>query len=313
MHFNKKALLLILTGMILIVLAACGGEESPEGSDQSEGANEEENSEGSESSEGDVNQETIEMGQINWAENIAVTNMWKVILEEQGYNVDLVNLDMGPTMEALANDELDLGLEVWLPVQDANYLDQYEDQVFFSEATWYDNAKVGLVVPEYMEDINSIEDLNENADKFDGEITGFDSGAGTMEVTEEMIQEYDLELELMPSSEPAMIAAIDKAVKNEEPIVAPLWNPHSIFAKHDLKYLEDPKETYGGVEKIHFATRQGFGDEYPEFTQWLKNWKMDDTQIGELMAAVQDAEEPIDGARTWVENNQELVNEWMEQ
>ncbi|MET3683282.1 glycine betaine/proline transport system substrate-binding protein [Alkalibacillus flavidus] len=326
MSFNKKALLMVLTAMLLIVLAACGGDETSDSEGDSEQTEENSNNEGSEndgesensdsgeSNEGsDVNTDTIEMGQINWAENIAVTNMWKVILEEQGYNVDLINLDMGPTMEALANDELDLGLEVWLPVQDANYLEQYQDQVFFSDATWYDNAKVGLVVPEYMEDVNSIEDLNANAEKFDGEITGFDSGAGTMEVAEEMIDEYGLNLELMPSSEPAMIAAIDQAVENEEPIVAPLWNPHSIFAKHDLKYLEDPKESFGGVEKIHFATRQGFGDEYPQFTQWLKNWKMNDTQIGELMAAVQDAEEPIEGARTWVENNQDLINEWIEQ
>src|SRR5699024_4782251 len=138
-----------------------------------------------------TNDKTIEMGQINWAENIAVTNMWKVILEDEGYNVNFNVLDIGTTMAALENDELDVTLEIWLPVQDANYLEQYEDKVNFSEETWYDNAKVGLVVPTYMEDINSIEDLNDNVDLFEGIITGFDPGAGTMEVTEDLIEEYD--------------------------------------------------------------------------------------------------------------------------
>ncbi|WP_017185758.1 glycine betaine ABC transporter substrate-binding protein [Alkalibacillus haloalkaliphilus] len=293
--FNKTKLLL-LSAALLVVLAACGGNDEAE------------NGETGETNDKDP----IEMGQINWAENIAVTNMWKVLLEDRGYEVDLINLDMGPTMTALANDELDISLEIWLPVQDHHYLEQYQDDIDFSEATWYDNAKVGLVVPEYMEDVNSIEDLNEHAEEFDYQITGFDQGAGTMEVAEEMVEEYDLELELVPSSEPAMIAAIDDAVSNEEPIVAPLWNPHSIFADHDLKYLDDPKESFGGVEKIHHATRHDFEEDYPEFSEWLRNWKMDDEEIGELMAYVEEAEEPIDGAREWIDENEELINEWID-
>ncbi|WP_027962985.1 glycine betaine ABC transporter substrate-binding protein [Halalkalibacillus halophilus] len=310
MNLKKSALFLIGLALIL-VLVACGDDngESTEENDDSETGEETEETEATDSDE----VKEIEIGQINWAENIAVTNMWKIILEERGFDVTLTLLDMGPTMAAVANDELDASLEVWLPVQDANYLEEYEDDINFSDETWYDNAKVGLVVPEYMEDVNSIEDLNEHADKFDGQITGFDSGAGTMEVAEDMIEEYELELELVPSSEPAMISAINQAVANEEPIVAPLWNPHSIFAEHDLKYLDDPKESFGGVEKIHHATRQGFEDDFPELDQWLKNWKMDDEQIGELMAAVEDTEEPIDGAREWVEENEDLINEWLEE
>lgn len=259
---------------------------------------------------------TIEMGQISWAENIAVTNMWKVILEKEGYQVNFHLLDMGTQMAALANDELDVNLEVWLPVQDQEYLQQYQDKVNFSDETWYDNAKVGLVVPSYMENINSIEDLNNFADEFNGEITGFDPGAGTMLVTEEVISEYELNYNLLPSSEPAMLTLIEQAMDNNEAIVAPLWNPHRIFSQLDLKYLDDPKGVYGGVEKIHHATRQGFADDFPEVSKWLKNWKMDDRSIGELMSYVSQAEEngeqPIEGAKKWVEENQDLVNEWIQ-
>src|SRR5690606_21108264 len=104
---------------------------------------------------------------ISWAENIAVTNMWKVILEEKGYDVKFHLLDMGTQMAALANDELDVNLEFWLPVQDKHYFERYQEEIDFSEEVWYDNAKVGLVVPAYMEDINSIEDLNENKELFE--------------------------------------------------------------------------------------------------------------------------------------------------
>ncbi|QTM98165.1 glycine/betaine ABC transporter [Sediminibacillus dalangtanensis] len=295
MNTWKKELSLILAILMLAVLTACG---NTSGESNSEAGTEE-------------GEEAITIGQINWAENIAVTNMWKAILEEKGYDVKLNVLDMGTTMKALEDGELDASLEIWLPVQDANYLEKYQDTVNFSDATWFDNAKVGLVVPSYLEEVNSVEDLNDHKELFDGEIVGFDPGAGTMEVTEQLIKDYDLDYELLPSSEPAMLAEIGEAVKAEEPIVAPLWSPHWIFSKYDLKFLEDPQETFGGVEKIHHATRQGFAEDYPEVSEWFKNWKMNDKQIGELIDYTENAEEPLDGAKKWVEENQDLIDKWV--
>ncbi|KGX90023.1 glycine betaine ABC transporter substrate-binding protein [Pontibacillus marinus] len=289
MNMGKKGLSFILATLMVAVLTACG----------------------STSGESEEKDPALTIGQINWAENIAVTNMWKVILEDKGYDVELNNLNMGTTMEALENGELDASLEVWLPVQDANYLKEYKDTVNFSEATWYDKAKVGLVVPSYVEEVNSVEDLNEHKELFEGEIIGFDPGAGTMEVTQQLIKDYNLDYELLSSSEPAMLAEIGKAVEKKEPIVAPLWSPHWVFSKYDLKFLKDPKNTFGGVEKIHHATRQKFAEDFPKVSQWFKNWKMNDQQIGELISYVEDSEEPIDGAKKWVEENQELINEWV--
>lgn len=296
MKFNRGKQYILLIIISLLVLAGCGDSSSKS----------------TDASDDKDSKEDIIMGQISWAENIAVTNMWKVILEEEGYDVEFNLLDMGTTMAALESGDLDLTLEVWLPVQDANYLKQYQDSVDFAEEPWYDNAKVGLVVPEYMEDINSIEDLKKYQDEFEGEITGFDPGAGTMEVTEDVIEDYDLDYELITSSEPAMITEIAETIKENGSIVAPLWSPHRVFSEMDLKFLDDPKETYGGVEEIFTASRQGFDEDFVEVDQWMKNWEMDDDAIGELMQYVGDEEEnPIKGAEKWVEENRDLVDEWI--
>ncbi|WP_163528878.1 glycine betaine ABC transporter substrate-binding protein [Halobacillus ihumii] len=291
----KGKLGFILVILMVAVLTACGSSNEEEQAAAGSGESDKE----------------ISIGQINWAENIAVTNMWKVILENKGYEVTLKNLNMGSTMQALESGDLDASLEIWLPVQDANYLKEFKDTVNFSEATWYDNAKVGLVVPTYVEEVDSVKDLNEHKEMFDSEIVGFDPGAGTMEVTQQLIKDYNLDFELLSSSEPAMLAEIGEAIENKEPIVAPLWSPHWVFSKYDLKFLEDPKKTYGGVEKIHHATRQGFAEDYPEVSQWLKNWKMNDQQIGKLIEYVENSEEPIAGAKKWVEENQKLISEWV--
>lgn len=292
MNFKRFQFLFIIM-IATFVLAACGSSGDADNND-------------------DSNSKTIDIGQINWAENIAVTNMWKVILEERGYDVEFHVLDIGTTMEALANDELDVGLEIWLPIQDASYLENFQDKVAFSDETWYDNAKVGLVVPDYV-DIDSIEELNDNAELFDHSIVGFEPGAGTMEVTEDLVDIYDLDLELMPSSEPAMITEIQKAIENEEAIVAPLWSPHRVFSELDIKYLEDPKEVYGDAEKIHHATRNDFANDFPDVDKWFKNWKMDDDEIGSLMSAVAEADNEEAGAAKWVEENEDLIAEWLEE
>ncbi|ADH97716.1 glycine betaine ABC transporter substrate-binding protein [Salisediminibacterium selenitireducens] len=309
----KKSLGAFSAVAVAASLTACGNNaEDNNDNINADGANDADAANNADGNEAIGNGEEITISQISWAENIAVTNMWKYVLEEKGYEIDLVLLDMGSSMAALDNGELDVNLEVWLPVQDANYVEQYGDTVNFSEATWFDNAKVGLVVPEYLEDVNSIEDLNEHADLFNGEIVGIEAGAGTMEVTEDLIEIYDLDLELVPSSEPAMLSEIGNRIEAGEAIVAPLWTPHWVFSEYDLKFLEDPELVYGDVEKIHHATRADFADDFPEIQEWFNNWKMTDEEIGELIDYVESADEPFDGAVEWVDENRDLIDEWVQ-
>lgn len=298
MSFRKISQLILFT-IILFGLAACG---SSSGSDGSSSASDE-----SEESKGEIS-----IGQINWPENIAVTNLWKAILEDKGYDVELKLLEMGPQMSALASGDLDVAPEIWLPVQDKSYYEKYKDEANFFEDPWYEHGKVGLAVPTYMEDINSIKDLNENKDKFNGEIIGFESGAGTMMVTQDVIKEYGLDYELVASSTAAMITSIRDAVEQKEPIVAPLWKPHYIFSEVDLKFLEDPKKTFGEVEKIYMATRDEFDSDHEKVSKWLKNFKLSDKQLGELMINIKENEDsPIKGAQKWVKENQDIIEKWM--
>ena len=234
------------------------------------------------------------------------------IIGRKGYDVELNQLDMGIIMESLNTGDLDVGIEVWLPIQDISYYEEYKETVDFNDTPWFDNAKVGLAVPEYVDEIDSIEDLNEHKDMFDGQITGFEPGAGTMETTDILIDDYDLDYELISSSEGAMMAAIKDANDNEEPIVAPLWQPHGIFSEVDLKFLDDPKNTYGDAEEIYLATREDFAEDYPEVREWLADWSIDDDEVmAELITFVNESEDHYEGAKEWVEENRDLTDEWV--
>lgn len=253
---------------------------------------------------------TIQIGYVNWAEDIAMTNLMQAILEDKmGYSVKQVQSDVAPLFASLSNGSTDVFLDCWLPVTHKDYMDQFGSDLK-DYGVSFDNAKIGLVVPSYV-DIDSIEQLNDNKDKFDGNIIGIDSGAGIMTTTDTAIDEYGLDYKLMPGSGPTMTAALKKAIDNEKPIIVTGWEPHWMFARWDLKFLEDPKGIYGDSESIHKLGRIGLDEDAPEVAEFLTNFKMDSAQLGDLMGKVEDADDPLEAARSWMNDNEDLVNSWL--
>ena len=147
-------------------------------------------------------------------------------------------------------------------------------------------------------------------------ITGIEPGAGITVTTERAIEEYEnlAGWTLDISSTAAMMAELDKAIANEEPIIITGWNPHWMFAKYpDLKYLEDPKDIYGGEEGINTLVRKGFEEEKPEAFKVISQFKWEVEDMEEIMYEASDTGEEVeDVAKRWVENNPDKVATWLE-
>ena len=144
-------------------------------------------------------------------------------------------------------------------------------------------------------------------------ITGIDPGAGIMQATEDAIKEYELDdWELVSGSGAAMTASLKKAYDKEKPIILTGWNPHWMFSKYDLKYLEDPKGVYGGAEEIHSIGRLGLKDDHPEAYKVLQQFKWEDQDMGAIMVAIQDGEKPEVAAQNWIDENADKVAKWTE-
>ena len=85
----------------------------------------------------------ISIAYANWAEGIAMTNLAKVILEDQGYRVTLKNADIAPIFTSVASGKADVFMDAWLPVTHADYMEQYGDRLE-TLGTVYEHAKLGL-------------------------------------------------------------------------------------------------------------------------------------------------------------------------
>ncbi|WP_213620071.1 glycine betaine ABC transporter substrate-binding protein [Paenibacillus sp. J22TS3] len=149
------------------------------------------------------------------------------------------------------------------------------------------------------------------ASQFHNQIIGIDPGSGIMKSTAKAIQDYNLkDWKLIEGSSTAMTAMLDKAIKNKEPIIVTGWTPHWMFTKYDLKYLDDPKKTYGEAEEIHTLARKGLKqDELTAYT-FLDRFSWTADEMGEIMAAIQEGESPESAAKNWAVKHSDRVQEW---
>ncbi|WP_025273303.1 glycine betaine ABC transporter substrate-binding protein [Haloglycomyces albus] len=243
----------------------------------------------------------------DWQENNVISHMWKMALEDAGYDVRLHDVVSIPVVfKGLAGDDYDLFFGAWSNTH-VTYVDGYSDDVE-DLGSWYDSAELTLAVPEYVDEVDSIEDLADHADLFNGEITGIEDDSGITTITDEVLSTYDLDdFEQINSSTDSMLNSLDAAIRQVDPIVVPLWKPHWAYGAYDLKVLDDPEGALGETERIHTLARDYFSDEYPEAVEALQTFYMNDQELSELESVVfQDGAYEDDvkaGVLEWLRDN----------
>ena len=291
--FKKSKKLIALIALLTMTLFAtgCGGTTDPNGDADT------------------ASKGTVRLLYVEWACARASTHVMADILENiMGYDVEVTSVAAGAMYEGLASGEGDAMFTAWLPITHADYVEQIGDRIEDLGPN-NDSARIGLVVPAYV-DIDSIEELNANKDKFDGEIIGIDPGAGIMKASVNALDEYGLELELIEGTDATMVASLKNAIDNEEWIAVTGWTPHWKFARWDLKFLDDPQTIYGETETINTMVRLGLKEDMPEVYELCDNFHWTSEQIGSAMALAEEMDS-VAAARQWVEENQDVVNSWL--
>ncbi|AIF42705.1 glycine betaine ABC transporter substrate-binding protein [Virgibacillus sp. SK37] len=286
----------IAAGLSLsLVAAGCGSDEEGSGDSADSGSSDEQNKE-------------IELAYVEWDTEVASTNVVKQVLEEQGFDVTITPLDNAVMWQSVANNETDGMVAAWLPGTHGDLYEQHKSDLEDLGAN-LEGAKIGMVVPEYM-DVSSIEDLSDEAGKT---ITGIEPGAGVVKATEKATEEYDnlADWEVKTSSSGAMATALGEAVENEEEIVITGWSPHWKFQKYDLKYLEDPKGVYGEAEEIKTMVRKDLKEDMPQAYKILDAFHWEQADIESVMLDIQNGTDPEEAAANWIKDNQDKVDEWV--
>jgi glycine betaine/proline transport system substrate-binding protein len=288
--FKRRTAIIAGAAGLTLALASCAGGDSAD------------------TGSGDGDMGTITLGYIpSWTDGLSTAYLLEDQLEKMGYTVEMETLtEAAPLYTGLANGDVDIYPSAWPEVTHADYMEEYGDDIEDLGA-YYDGAVLTIAVPSYT-DIDSLDELADNADMFGGQIYGIEPGAGLTGVTQDsMMPAYGLEdsYELVTSSTAAMLTELENAIAAEEDIVVTMWRPFWANAAFDIKDLEDPEGGMGEAESLHFLGTAGFSDEFAEAAEYIANIKLDDAAYGALEDLV--VNEYGEG------NEAEAIDAWIEE
>ncbi|MFD7476638.1 ABC transporter permease/substrate binding protein [Streptomyces sp. NPDC059837] len=223
-----------------------------------------------------------------WDEDVAVTYLWKNVLARRGYTLNLKQMDVGPVYTGLASGDLDLNFDAWLPYAQSNYWDQHKNDLR-DLGTWYRPTSLEIAVPSYVKDVKSLADLKGKAGTFGGRIIGIEPGTGEMNLLKtKVLPGYglDKEYKVVDGSTPAMLAELKRAYAKKKPVAVVLWSPHWAYSEYELTKLTDDKKLFGEGNTIRTISSKKFPEQYPQLTEWVKNFRMSETELGTLESEI---------------------------
>ncbi|WP_329458684.1 ABC transporter permease/substrate binding protein [Streptomyces sp. NBC_01497] len=257
---------------------------------------------------------SVSIGYIPWDEGIASTYLWQEMLQERGYKVNVKQYDAGALYQGEANGQIDLQTDSWLPTTHAAYWKKYGSKLD-DMGKWYDQTSLEVSVPSYVKGVKTMADLKGKASEFGGRIIGIEPSAGEMGLLKtKVLKAYglDKEYQVTDGSTPSMLSELKRDYAQKKPVAVVLWSPHWAYSTYKLTKLADPKNAWGKGDSIHMLTRKGFAQDNPAVGNWLKNFKMSESQLGSLEAQIQKSGtgHELEAVKTWLKANPGLVDKW---
>ena len=295
--------------------------------------------------------ETIVIGQPNWAYAKVMTNVLKVIVEDNfGLGVEFVPGTHPVFFKAMdqGRGDVDIHPDVWLP-NNQGFIDEYVDgkgtvavtqptfaamDAFCTTKAAKDQYGLASVYDLTRPEIVTLTDRNGDGK---GEIWMGAPGWKSTKIHQVRARDYGFAdfYELTVSEENVILAQIDADAKAGRVIVWACYMPHHIFDMHELVVLDEPEhdpakwkvvdasDDPDWFDKSHVATSfppigshiaysKRLETAAPSVVNLLNGIEFGTQMINAWSSAVAvDERDAVEYAREWVDNNQEVVRSWL--
>lgn len=264
---------------------------------------------------------TVRMSDPGWTDITTTNALLGTVLTALGYEQDVETLSVPITYDSLKNKRIDAFLGSWQPAQ-ASMLEPLKaaGQVEVV-AKNLSGIRFTLAVPAHVTaatGVKNIADLAAHADDFDRKIYGIEAGAAANLSILKMIEANEYGLggwELVESSEQAMLAQVDRAVRQKKPIVFLAWEPHPMNLRFQLDYLAGGETYFGpnyGASEVYTLARAGLSTECPNLARLLRQVAFTIPMENEIMARILDAGETGEkAAAAWLKAHPDVVEPWI--
>jgi glycine betaine/proline transport system substrate-binding protein len=258
----------------------------------------------------------------NWSDDLAITYIGAQLIEEKfGYKVTPLQAEVAVIYASLQSGKADVysaaymqGLGPMKGVYKGGQSDYVKKSADAIEVVGVSEGPMtqGFAVPDYAT-IDSIEELNGSASKFDNKIIGIDPGSGLMQSADKAVKDYGLKLTLVAGSEAAMEAAFQRAYQRQEWIVVTTWAPLPMWAQYKMKYLKDPKKLMMEEPYYDFhVVRKDFKTNFPDAYGFFEKYHIPNEEEAKVMGWIDGGSSPTDAAKKWIAENQGkgMIEKW---
>ena len=253
-------------------------------------------------------EKTITVGTMSWEDLTPITGITKKVLEDSGYAVKVVSFsEWGIAYAALSKGDIQL-LASQTDYVAQDYWDKNKRRLEKISPVSH-GLYQAIAVPKYVT-IDSIDQLNDNADKFGGKIIGIEPGSGLMRDAGNAVKDYGLKLQLVEGSTAAMTAALKSAIDRKEWVAVTVWEPSWMMQRYDVKFLKDPKGVFPPPQSYYWIGQKGFSAEYPHAREVIASVYVPLADITAINGAVNDGKTMDQAVKEWTDTHADLLKRW---
>lgn len=264
--------------------------------------------------------EEVRFGVPPWPGVTVKSEVAAQLLEALGYETRQSDLAVSVILNGLAQDDLEVYLGGWYPVQTEMVEPLVAEGKVVKAAANIQGATSGLVVPRYVFEagVESVADLAAHRERFDATIQGIEAGTGINTTILGAIDE-DLaglgDWALRESSTAAMLAQAEQKMRDGEWVTFVGWEPHWMNVSFDLVYLEDADDA--GIAEIESTVwtvvPAGLEAEDPDLYRFMSQYVVDTADQNAWVHAYSYEERPADEvASEWIRRHYDTVAAWLE-
>jgi glycine betaine/proline transport system substrate-binding protein len=263
----------------------------------------------------------VRLADIGWTDVTATTALFSTLVQSLGYDSQVTVLSVPVTYASMKNNDIDAFLGNWMPSMEADrksYVTEGSVEVIRANLT---GAKYTLAVPTYLHEsgLRTFSDIARFAPQLKDALYGLEPGNDGNRLVLGMIKQNLFGLgafKLVESSEQGMLAEVERAVHNHEPIVFLGWDPHPMNMRFDLRYLSGGDAVFGpnfGGATIYTNTRAHYSTTCPNIGRLLRNVQFTLKGESQMMDAILNRhQQPPAAAEAWLKANPTVVSRWLE-
>ncbi|WP_040068956.1 glycine betaine ABC transporter substrate-binding protein [Pseudomonas batumici] len=253
-------------------------------------------------------EKTITMGTLSWEDLTPITGITKKVLEDSGYSVKVVEFsEWGIAYAALSKGDIQV-LASQTDYAANDYWNKNKNRLEKLSPVSF-GLYQGIAVPKYV-GIDSIDQLNDNAQKLGDKIIGIEPGSGLMNDANTAVNTYGIKLKLLEGSTAAMTAALKSAVDRKEWVAVTVWEPSWMAQKFDLKFLKDPKGVFPPPQGYYWIGHKGFTGDYPRAREVMASVYVPIADITSINGEVKDGKTMDQAVKNWTDSHAELLKRW---